>query len=66
MKTKVKIGELIDIALVVTNMFLHSFDNATIRWGDTIRNPKVLEGDALMRFDMLSQIRRFRWINGGK
>ncbi len=27
------------------------FDNATIRWGDTIRNPKLKEGDALMKFD---------------
>jgi type I restriction enzyme M protein len=33
------------------NMFLHGFDNAVIRWGDTIRNPKLKEGDALMKFD---------------
>ena len=33
------------------NMFLHGFDNAKIRWGDTIRNPKLKEGDALMKFD---------------
>jgi len=26
-------------ALAVMNLFLHGFDNATIRWGDTIRNP---------------------------
>lgn len=38
-------------ALAVMNMFLHDFDNATIRWGDTIRNPKLKEGDALMKFD---------------
>ena len=38
-------------ALAVMNMFLHGFDNAIIRWGDTIRNPKLKEGDALMRFD---------------
>jgi type I restriction enzyme M protein len=38
-------------ALAVMNMFLHGFDNATIRWGDTIRNPKLIEGDALMKFD---------------
>lgn len=38
-------------ALAVMNMFLHGFDNATVRWGDTIRNPKLKEGDALMRFD---------------
>ncbi|WP_086030716.1 type I restriction-modification system subunit M [Tenacibaculum holothuriorum] len=38
-------------ALAVMNMFLHGFDNANIRWGDTLRNPKHLEGDALMKFD---------------
>jgi len=38
-------------ALAVMNMFLHGYDNATIRWGDTIRNPKLKEGDALMKFD---------------
>ncbi len=38
-------------ALAVMNMFLHGFDNASIRWGDTIRNPKHKENDALMKFD---------------
>ncbi|MEY2792379.1 MAG: hypothetical protein RJA76_371 [Bacteroidota bacterium] len=38
-------------ALAVMNMFLHGYDNAVIRWGDTIRNPKHREGDDLMRFD---------------
>jgi type I restriction enzyme M protein len=38
-------------ALAVMNMFLHGFDNATVRWGDTIRNPKLKEGDTLMKFD---------------
>lgn len=38
-------------ALAVMNMFLHDYDNASIRWGDTIRNPKHKEGDALMKFD---------------
>ncbi|OFX29506.1 MAG: type I restriction-modification system subunit M [Bacteroidetes bacterium GWA2_32_17] len=38
-------------ALAVMNMFLHGFDSATIRWGDTIRNPKLKEGDELMKFD---------------
>jgi len=38
-------------ALAVMNMFLHGFDSATIRWGDTIRNPKLKEGDSLMKFD---------------
>jgi type I restriction enzyme M protein len=38
-------------ALAMMNMFLHGFDSATIRWGDTLRNPKLKEGDALMKFD---------------
>ena len=38
-------------ALAVMNMFLHGFDGAAIRWGDTIRNPKHKEGDKLMKFD---------------
>jgi len=38
-------------ALAIMNMFLHGFDDATIRWGDTIRNPKLKEGDELMKFD---------------
>jgi len=38
-------------ALAVMNMFLHGFDNASIRWGDTLRNPKHLEGDTIMKFD---------------
>ncbi len=38
-------------ALAMMNMLLHGFDSATIRWGDTLRNPKLKEGDALMKFD---------------
>lgn len=38
-------------ALAVMNMFLHGFDTANIRWGDTIRNPKLREGDKLIKFD---------------
>jgi len=38
-------------ALAKMNMFLHGFDNAVIRWGDTLRNPKLKDGDSLMRFD---------------
>ncbi len=38
-------------ALAMMNMLLHRFDSATIRWGDTIRNPKLKEGDTLMKFD---------------
>lgn len=38
-------------ALAIMNMFLHWFDNATIRWGDTLNNPKLKEWDTLMKFD---------------
>lgn len=38
-------------ALAMMNMFLHGFDNAVIRWGDTLRNPKLKEHDRLMKFD---------------
>lgn len=38
-------------ALAIMNMFLHGFDNATIRWWDTIWNPKLKEKDELMKFD---------------
>lgn len=33
-------------ALAKMNMFLHGEDNHRIEWGDTIRNPKLLEDDA--------------------
>jgi type I restriction enzyme M protein len=32
-------------------MYLHGYDNAIIRWGDTLRNPKHKNGESLMRFD---------------
>ncbi len=32
-------------ALAKMNMFLHGEDNHRIEWGDTIRNPKLLDGD---------------------
>ena len=38
-------------ALAMMNMFLHGYDNAVIRWGDTLRNPKLKEDDRLMKFD---------------
>jgi len=41
-------------ALAVMNMFLHGFDNANIRWGDTIRNPLHLESStSLEKFDVV-------------
>lgn len=41
-------------ALAKMNMFLHSEDNHRIEWGDTIRNPKLLDGDdGLKHFDIV-------------
>ena len=39
-------------ALCRMNMFLHGLDNARIERGDTIRNPKLVDGDALMKFNV--------------
>ena len=35
------------------NMFLHGIDNARIEWGDTLRNPLLIENDRLMRFEVV-------------
>lgn len=35
------------------NMFLHSMDSARIEWCDTINNPKLIEEDELMRFNIV-------------
>ena len=40
-------------ALARMNMFLHEMDNATIEWGDTLNNPKLLEKDYLKKFDVV-------------
>ncbi|MCA9921452.1 MAG: type I restriction-modification system subunit M [Anaerolineales bacterium] len=40
-------------ALAKMNMFLHKISSATIEWGDTLRNPLLLEDDQLMRFDVV-------------
>jgi type I restriction enzyme M protein len=40
-------------ALAKMNMFLHGMDNARIEWGDTIRNPKLLADDRLMKFEVV-------------
>ena len=40
-------------ALSKMNMFLHGMDNARIEWGDTIRNPKLLSDDKLMKFEVV-------------
>ena len=41
-------------ALAKMNMFLHGEDNHRIEWGDTLRNPKLLDGTAsLKHFDIV-------------
>ena len=41
-------------ALAKMNMFLHGEDNHRIEWGDTLRNPKLLDGAASLRhFDVV-------------
>lgn len=41
-------------ALAKMNMFLHAEDNHRIEWGDTLRNPKLLDPDGrLRRFDIV-------------
>lgn len=41
-------------ALAKMNMFLHAEDNHRIEWGDTLRNPKLLDGDGLLKhFDIV-------------
>jgi type I restriction enzyme M protein len=40
-------------ALAKMNMFLHGIDNARIEWGDTLRNPLLIEDDHLMRFEVV-------------
>ena len=40
-------------ALARMNMFLHDLDNARIERGDTIRNPKLIEDDSLMKFNVI-------------
>ena len=41
-------------ALASMNLFLHGEDNHRIMWGDTIRNPKLLDGeDSLKLFDIV-------------
>jgi type I restriction enzyme M protein len=40
-------------ALCRMNMFLHERDSARIEWGDTLNYPKLIENDALTRFDVV-------------
>ena len=36
-------------ALAKMNMFLHAEDNHRIEWGDTLRNPKLLDGNSQLK-----------------
>lgn len=40
-------------ALARMNMFLHEMDNARIEWCDTITNPRLVEDDQLMKFNVV-------------
>ena len=40
-------------ALCRMNMLVHNKDAARIEWGDTIGNPKLIEKDSLMKFDIV-------------
>lgn len=40
-------------ALCRMNMFLHNMDSARIEWGDTLNNPKLIEKDELMKFNVV-------------
>lgn len=40
-------------ALCRMNMFLHEMDAARIEWGDTLNNPRLIEGDRLMKFNVV-------------
>jgi type I restriction enzyme M protein len=40
-------------ALCRMNMFLHGMDSFRIEWGDTLRNPRLVAHDQLMKFDIV-------------
>jgi type I restriction enzyme M protein len=40
-------------ALAKMNMFLHDIDGAKLEWGDTLNNPKLIEDDKLLAFDIV-------------
>jgi type I restriction enzyme M protein len=40
-------------ALAKMNMFLHNIDGARLEWGDTLNNPKLIEDDKLLAFDVV-------------
>lgn len=40
-------------ALCQMNMFLHGIDNTRVEWCDTITNPLLLDGNSLMKFNVV-------------
>ena len=40
-------------ALCMMNMFLHDVNSPRIEWGDTLLEPKLIENDKLMRFEVV-------------
>jgi type I restriction enzyme M protein len=40
-------------ALCMMNMFLHNMNSPRIEWGDTLLEPKLIENDKLMRFEVV-------------
>ena len=51
-------------ALAKMNMFLHGIDNARVEWGDTLRNPQLIEDDHRMRFEVVVANPPFYSISG--
>jgi type I restriction enzyme M protein len=41
-------------ALCMMNMFLHNENSPRIEWGDTLLEPKLIENDKLMRFEVVA------------
>jgi type I restriction enzyme M protein len=41
-------------ALCMMNMFLHNENSPRIEWGDTLLEPKLIENDKLMRFEVVT------------
>ena len=40
-------------SLCKMNMFLHDINDARVEWGDTLLDPKLIEDDKLMRFEVV-------------
>jgi type I restriction enzyme M protein len=52
-------------ALCRINMFLHDRDGARIEWGNTLTDPKLIEGGALMKFDIVAANPPFSLVRWG-